>query len=417
MSNGFQNPVMYTDETLRVLENNIVLGKHVSRKHQMEFGKDSMKIGDTLNIRRPAKVTVNSGATFTAVDYTETSVPLVISNQRHVDNTFTSKELTLNMQDFSDRVIKPGAIQLAQQIDIDGYINAKNTVGALSGTPATAPNNVSFLFGVGKTMDDFSTPRDGQRRLALDQGTNASLVASITGFFNSQNLVGKQYEDGIFVDATNTIGLKIAMSQNVARHTVGPQGGTPAVSGASQSLTAGWANTGTLITSGWTAAAASRLNVGDVFTIGSAGTAVNSVNPVTHQNTGQLMQFVVTTAFSSDASGNGTISFTPAIISAGPFQNVASVPASGALLAIAGAANAIQSRSIAWHYDAFELAVVKMVDLAEFGGWGAVRSQNGFSLRVFRQAAISSDTVGNRTDALYGWSTPYQEQACQLVGT
>ena len=412
MSNGFQNPVMYTDETLRVLENNIVLGKYVSRKHQMEFGKDSMKIGDTLNIRRPAKVTVNTGATFSAVDYTETSVPLVISNQRHVDNTFTSKELTLNMQDFSDRVIKSGAIQLAQQIDIDGYINAKNTVSALSGTPATAPNNVSFLFGVGKTLDDFSTPRDGQRRLALDQGTNASLVASITGFFNSQNLVGKQYEDGIFVDATNTIGLKIAMSQNVARHTVGPLGGTPVVGGASQGIAVGWANTGILLSSGWTASGL-RLNPGDVIT----AVGCNSVNPVTKQNTGQLMQFVVQSAGTADAGGLISIAISPQIITAGPFQNVTASPTNGGAIAVAGATATVQSRSIAWHTDAFELAVVKMVDLAEFGGWGAVRSQNGFSLRVFRQAAISSDTVGNRTDALYGWSTPYQEQACQLVGT
>jgi hypothetical protein len=36
-------------------------------------------------------------------------------------------------------------------------------------------------------------------------------------------------------------------------------------------------------------------------------------------------------------------------------------------------------------------------------------------LRVFRQAAISNDTVGNRIDALYGWCTPYPEQAVQQV--
>jgi hypothetical protein len=64
MANGFQNPVMYTDECLRVLKNNIILGSRVSRKHQMEFGKDSMKIGDTMNIRRPAKATIRTGQAF-----------------------------------------------------------------------------------------------------------------------------------------------------------------------------------------------------------------------------------------------------------------------------------------------------------------------------------------------------------------
>ena len=411
MANGFQNPTMYTDETLRVLANNIVLGKRVSRKHQMEFGKESMKIGDTLNIRRPAKFTVSSGASYSAQDYTETSVPLVINAQKHIDTSFTSADLTLKVQDFSDRIIKPGAIQLAQQIDIDGYVNAKNTVGNLTGTAGTSPNNVSFLFDVGKKLDDFSVPRDSRRYLAIDQATNASQVAALTGFFQAQNQIAKQYEDGIFVDATNTIGLKIGMSQNIARQTVGPLGGTPVVNGASQGISSGWANTGTLITNGWTAAAASRLKAGDIFT--AAGCF--SVNPVTKQTTGQLMQFVVLADQSSDGSGNLTIAMSPAIITAGPFQNVTASPTNGGAITVNGTASTSYARNLAWHEDAFELAVVKMVDLAEFGGWGAVRSQDGFSLRVFRQAAISTDTVGNRVDCLYGWATPYPEQACQQV--
>lgn len=411
MANGFQNPVMYTDETLRVLTNNIVLGKKVSRKWQKEFGKEAMKIGDTINIRRPARFTVSSGQAFQGQDYTETSIPLVVNQQKHIDTSFTSADLTLKVQDFSDRVIKPGAIQIAQQIDIDGYINAKNTIGNLTGTAGTSPNNVSFLFDIGKKLDDFSVPRDANRYYVLDQGSNASQVAAMTGFFNQQNLIGKQYEDGIFVDGTNTVGLKIAMSQNVSRQLVGPLGGSPVVNGASQGLVAGWANTGTLITNGWTAAAALRLRAGDIFT----AVGCNSVNPVTKQSTGQLMQFVVISDTSSDASGNATISISPAIITAGPFQNVTASPTNGGALVVSGTAATSYARNLAWNPDAFELAVVKMVDLAEFGGWGAVRSQDGFSLRVFRQAAISSDTVGNRVDALYGWASPYPEQATQQV--
>ncbi len=410
MSNGFQNPVVYTDETLRVLANNIILGKKVSRKWQKEFGKEAMKIGDTINIRRPARFTVSSGQAFSGQDYTETSIPLVVNQQKHIDTSFTSADLTLKVQEFSDRVIKPGAIQLAQQIDIDGYINAKNTVGNLTGSAGTSPNNVSFLFDIGKKLDDFSTPRDGSRYYAMDQASNAAQVGALTGFFNAQNQVGKQYTDGVFVDGTNTVGLKIAMSQNIARQTVGPLGGSPVISGASQGLTSGWSNTGTVVSSGWTASGL-RLRAGDVITLPGS----NSVNPVTRQTTGQLMQFVVLADTSSDASGNATIPISPAIITAGPFQNVTASPTNGQAILINGTASTSYARNLAWHEDAFELAVVKMVDLAEFGGWGSVRSQDGFSLRVFRQAAISSDTVGNRVDALYGWATPYPEQATQQV--
>jgi hypothetical protein len=268
------------------------------------------------------------------------------------------------------------------------------------------------LFDIGKKLDDFSAPRDGGRYYAMDQASNAAQVGALTGFFNQQKLVGQQYESGIFVDGTDTVGLKIAMSQNVARQTVGPLGGSPLVNGANQGITAGWANTGTLISNGWTAAAALRLRAGDIIT----AVGCNSVNPVTKQSTGQLMQFVVTADTSSDASGNATIPISPAIITAGPFQNVTASPTSGQAIVVNGTAATSYVRNLAWHEDAFELAVVKMVDLAEFGGWGAVRSQDGFSLRVFRQAAISTDTVGNRIDALYGWATPYPENATQQVG-
>lgn len=411
MANGFQNPVMYTDETLRVLFNNIVLGKRVSRKWQQEFGKEAMKIGDTINIRRPARFTVSTGQAFHGQDYTETSIPLVVNQQKHIDTSFTSADLTLKVQDFSNRVIKPGAIQLGQQIDIDGYINGKNTVGNLTGTPGTSPNSQSYLFDIGKKLDDFSVPRDGRRYFAMDQASNASLVGSLTTLFNPTRAISGQYEEGEFIDGTNVIGLKIAMSQNIARQTVGALGGTPLVNGASQGLTSGWANTGTLITDGWTAAAATRLKAGDIFT--AAG--CYSVNPVTKQTTGQLMQFVCVQDAASDASGNMTITMSPAIITAGPFQNVDASPTNDGAITVSGTASTSYARNLAWHEDAFELAVVKMVDLAEFGGWGAVRSQDGFSLRVFRQAAISSDTVGNRVDCLYGWATPYPEQAAQQV--
>lgn len=412
MANAFENPVMYTNECLRILQNNIVLGKKVSRKHQMEFGKDDMKIGDTLNIRRPARFTISSGASFSAQDYTETSIPLVINSQKHVDTSFTSADMTLKLQDFSDRVLKPKIIQIAQQIDIDGYVNAKNTVGNVTGTAGTSPNNVSFLTDIGKKLDDFSVPRDSERYFAMDQTSNASMIGALSGFFNDQRLVGKQYENGVFVDGTNTVGLKIAMSQNVARHTVGALGGTPLVNGASQGLTSGWANTTSLVTDGWTAAAATRLLAGDIITLAN----VYSVNPVTRQSTGELMEFVVTADAASDGSGNLTAVISPAIISAGAFQNVTAAPADNAAISVIGTASTSYVRNIAWHPDAFELAVVRMQDLAMFGGWGAVRSQDGFSLRVFRQAAISTDTVGNRVDALYGWATPYPEQATQQVG-
>jgi coat protein Gp5 len=412
MANVFQNPVMYTNECLRILRNEIIIGKKVSRKHQMEFAKDEMKIGDTLNVRRPARFTVSTGAAFDPQAYTETSIPLVVDQQKHVDTAFTSADMTLKMQDFSGRILKPKMVQMSTTVDQSIYLMAKNAVGNLTGTAGTAPNSLQSLFDLGKKLDDFSTPRDGSRYYALDQGSNASLVPSLAGFFNEQKAISAQYKEGQFIDGTNTVGLKIAMSQNVARHTVGPLGGSPATNGANQGLTSGWSNTGTLITNGWTSAAAQRVAAGDVFT--AAGCF--AVNPVTRQSTGELLQFVCIQDQSSDGSGNLTLNISPAIITAGPFQNCTASPTSGGALTFVGTASTSYVRNIAWHEDAFELAMVKLVDLAQFGGWGAVRSEDGFALRVFRQAAISTDTVGNRVDGLWGSAAVYPELASQQVG-
>jgi hypothetical protein len=53
--------------------------------------------------------------------------------------------------------------------------------------------------------------------------------------------------------------------------------------------------------------------------------------------------------------------------------------------------------------------------MSPFGAWGSSKTQNGFSVRVVRQAAISTDTVGTRLDTLYGWASVYPELATNQI--
>jgi hypothetical protein len=409
--NGFQNPVTYTSEILFSLTNEIVFAKHVSREYDDKFAHKGGQIGDTINIRRPARFVVSSGQALQPQDYTETSIPLVINNQKHIDTTFTSLDLTLKVEDFVDRVIVPKVKQLANQVDQDGLQTAAQTIASAVGTPGTSPNNVSFVLDAGRKLDDFSAPRDGNRFLLFDTGSNASMIGALTGFFNDPRQVSAQYRDAVFADMSNTLGFKIGMSQNVYRQTMGPRGGAPAVNGAAQGLTAGWSNYGTLVTNGWTAAVAQRVSPGDIFTIAN----VNAVNPVTRQSTGQPMQFVCLSAQSSDAAGNLTLQIQPNIISAGPFQNVTAAPANGALLTFLGNASTAYARNMAWHKDAFTLGCIDLEDVAQFGAWGARRQWKGMSVRVVRQYTIATDTTPARVDILYGWAVPYPELATQQI--
>jgi P22 coat protein - gene protein 5. len=412
MSNTILTPTIYTMECLRILENNLVFAKNASREYDPKFGVSGAKIGYTLNIRRPARYTVSTGAALDVQDYTETSIPLTLTTQAHVDTTFTTADMTVSLDEFSDRVLKPVMPALANKVDFDGLVNAQNTVGQHVGTPGTLPATAAAILAAGQMLDEHGTPRDGQRSAVFDPASQAALIGGLSGLFNSQSRLAEQFEQGEFVDARATLGFLLAMDQNVSFHTVGALGGTPAVNGGSQGITSGWANTTSLVTDGWTAAAAQRLNAGDIFTI--AG--VYSVNPQNRTTTGQLQQFVVTADASSDGSGNLTAVISPAIISDGAFQNVTAAPADGALITVVGTAATAYRRNLAYHKDAFRLGTADLIEVSQFGAWGARKNYKGISMRVARQYLIATDTVPCRTDILYGWGTVYQELATQVAG-
>jgi hypothetical protein len=246
--------------------------------------------------------------------------------------------------------------------------------------------------------------RTGKRSLVINPAANASYVDALKGLFNNQQQLGDQYKNGLV--ARETLGANWYMDQNVNVHTVGPLGGTPLVNGPGQTGAS-------LVTDGWTAAAAQRLELGDVFTI--AG--VFSVNPQNRQSTGELQQFVVTADVSSSAGGAATIPISPAIVATGAYQNVTASPADNAAITVLGAANTVTPQNILFHEDAFTLACVDMEE--NLSGAEVSRAsdpQTGLSLRVASQYAILSDIQVYRIDILGGWAPLYPELACRIAG-
>lgn len=405
MANTILTPTMITREALMLLENSLTFTKQVNRQYSNQFAQSGGKIGNSVNIRVPAQYSVSSGPALATQNFTETQVPLTINQQKHVDVSFSSQELTLSLQDFSKRVLAPQIVQLANQIDQDGlaqYVNVYNSVG----TPGTANSTLAPYLNAGVYLDNNSTPRDiTKRNIVLSPQGQADAISGFSSYFNDQETVGKQYINGTMGRA---LGFKWSMDQNVNSQTVGPLGGTPLVNGAGQTGSS-------LVTNGWTAAAASRLNLGDIFTV--AG--VYSVNPLSKFSTGKLQQFVVTAQTSSDGSGNATIPVSPAIVTSGAAQNVTGSPAAGAALTVVGAAGSITPQGLAFHEDAFTFACVDLEDVSKYGAWGARVSddQLGVSMRIARQYAIGSDTVPCRIDVLYGWQTVRAQMACRIQGS
>lgn len=394
---------MVTREALRVLENKLTFAKGVNREYDDQFAISGAKIGDTVNIRKPARYVGRSGATLSVEDHTETSVALALDTQFGVDVNFTSKELSLSIDDFSKRIVAPALAVVANKIDRDGlslYSSVNNAVG----TPGATPTALKTYLQAGAKMDYTATPRDGNRSLVIEPTAQVEIVDALKGLFQSSEKIADQYETGNMGLAG---GFKWSMDQNVVSHTVGPLGGTPAVNG----LTSSGATT--LVTDGWTAAAAARLKKGDVFIIAN----VLAVNPQSRQSTGQPQQFVVTADVSSDGSGNATIPIFPAIVSSGAFQTVNALPADNALLTVLGAANTVSPTNLAFHRDAFvmgcaDLLLPKGVDMAS----RVSDKQLGMSIRMIRQYDINNDKFPCRLDVLYGWKAVYPELACRIQG-
>ena len=401
MANQLLTVTMITKEALRILENMLTFTLQVNRKYDAQFGRDGAKIGSILNIRKPVRYVDAQGQGLILQDAIETSVPLALTTQYQRAFTFASADLALSIDEYSKRFIRPAVASMANQIDRDGlaqYINIYNTVG----TPGTPITTVNSYLSAGQRMNEEAAPME--RSLVLSPAQQASIVGGLTGLFNPQTTISQQYRKGLMTK--DTLGFDWFMDQNVWSQTVGPLGGTPTVNATANQTGA------SIITTGWTAAAASRLNQGDVFTIAN----VLAVNPQSHQSTGVLRQFVVTAPFSSDGSGNGTINISPSIITSGPFQTVNVAPAALAAITVLGAANTVSPQGLAFHEDAFTFACV---DLPLPGGVDMANrksdDQLGMSIRAVRAYDINQDRWPLRLDLLGGWATIYPELATRIA--
>jgi hypothetical protein len=391
-----------TKEALRILENNLSFTKGVNREYDSSFAVSGAKIGDALRIRKPARYTIRSGASMSVQDHTETSETLTLNTQKGVDVRFTSKELALSIDEFADRILKPAVSVIANEIDKDGlalYSSVYNSVG----TPATPPTALStFLNGKVKLMES-ACPQDDMISAVVGPQVEANLVDALKGLFHSQTEVARQYEEG---KMGRVGGMKFSMDQNIATHTVGAQGGTPLVNGASQTGAS-------LITDGWSNSITGVVKAGDVFTV--AG--VYKVNPVSKVSTGVLQQFVVTADANSNGSGQATISISPSITTSTAFQTVSGSPADNAAITMVGAGAALSPQHLIYHRDAFVLGCADLqlpngVDMAA----RAVSSKLGISIRMVRAYDIAEDRFPCRLDVLYGWKAVYPELACRVQG-
>ena len=418
MANALITDRAIVAEMIRSIHNRSALLKRVNRDYQDQFANRGAKVGSTINIRKPAQFTVRSGPVANIQDVTETTVPMTIQPEIGIDFAFSDYDLALTIDKFSERYIQPAAKKLASAIDVKIVTAMMAATGQSVGTPGTPPASTQaaqkLVLDAGVVLTNQGADMM-DRMMVTTPAAEANLLQYLNLGFNSQRRIGEQYEQGSLDVGAQVLGFEWASSPNMGVQTVGPLGGTPIVNGANQGLTNSGAtdnpagSTTSLVTSGWTAAAAARVVAGDTFTI--AG--VFAVNPETKATTGTLQQFVVTANASSDGAGNATLVISPAIVAGGAFQNVTARPANSAALTFVGTANTGYSQSVAFVKDAFTFATVDL-ELPNGMDMAARANADGLSMRFVRGFDITNNRRISRFDILAGWAAVRPEWAVRV---
>lgn len=402
MANNILTIDMITRKALQILENNLVLTRNVNRQYDDSFAVEGAKIGSTLRIRLPDRALVTDGAALQVQDDNEQSTTLTVANQKHIGVNFTSAELTMQLDDFAERVLKPRVSQLAASIDAD-VANAYKEIYSSVGTPGTTPGTSLVLLQAQQKLNENAAGMS-PRYATVNPAANAGLVEGLKGLFNPTDVISKQFKNGMM--GTGVLGYdEINMSQSIANHTTGVTPTAPIV--ATTVSAQGATSLAISFTSG-----SPTFKVGDVFTI--AG--VFAVNPQTRQSTGALQQFTVTADVSVSSGTTATLSVSPAIFtSTHALATVNAFPAASAALTFLGGSATGYAQNLVYHKDAITFATADLL-LPQGVDMASRQVHNGISMRIVRQYDINNDRMPCRIDVLYGYKVIRPAMACRIWG-
>jgi len=404
MANSILTIDMITRKALEILENNLVLSRNVNRQYDDSFAVEGAKIGSTLRIRLPDRALVTDGAALQVQDDNEQFTTLTVATQKHIGVNFTSAELTMQLDDFAERVLKPRVSQLASSVDAD-VANAYKNIYSTVGTPGSVPSTSLVLLQGQQKLNEYAVPMN-DRYATVNPAANAGLVEGMKGLFNPVDTISRQFKNGMM--GQGVLGYdEINMSQSIAQHTTGTRSASASLTVATTITTEGQS---TIAINGDTGSA--TFTQGDVFTV--AG--VYAVNPQTRQSTGSLQQFVVTSTVAASSGNWASINVSPAMYTpANALATINAFPASGAVVTVVGAASTQYPQNLIYQKNAITLGTADLL-LPQGVDMASRQVHNGISMRIVRQYDINNDRMPCRIDVLYGYSVIRAPMAVRLWG-
>ena len=402
MANTILTPTMVTRKALEILHANLNFIGSINRQYDDSYAKSGAKIGSTLKVRLPNQFEIRTGATLQAKDVAESSVDLVMSTQKGVDVNFSSVELTLSLDDFSERILEPAMAVLAANIEADAikmYADVWNTVNA-AGT--AQPSTLADWLAARRLLNECLAPKDGNRYFCINSLAMAAIVDALKGLFNPQSAIADQFRDGVMGRA---IGFTWLENDLIVRHLTGSRDNTTPLANSAAAQ-----DGSTIKCDGFDKD--STIKKGDVITFGG----VYAVHPETKQSYPYLQQFVVTKdATATQSTGDVDLEISPSVISTGEKKNVSAKIADNATITVIGDASSYYAQNLGYHRDAFafvtaDLEMPKGVDFA------AREVFDGISMRVVRQYDINNDKFPCRIDVLYGYKAVRPQLAVRIQG-
>ena len=400
MSNSLLTIDMITRKALEIFENQLVLTRNVNRQYDDSFAVEGAKIGSTLRIRLPDRALVTDGAALQVQSDNEQYTTLTVASQKHIGVNFTSAELTLQLDDFAERVLKPRISQLASSIDAD-VANAYKTIGNSVGTPGTTPATSLVLLQAQQKLNENAAVMS-PRYATVNPAANAGLVEGMKGLFNPTDTISKQFKNGMM--GMGVLGFEeINMSQSIKQFTTGSRtatGGTTSAAVTTEGAT-------TIAITG--AGNGATVKAGDVFTVADC----YAVNPQTRESTGSLFQFVALA--STTVTTTATVTVAPVYSAGQALATVDALPGNSKAVTFVGAASTQYAQNLVYHKDAITFATADLL-LPQGVDMASRAVHNGISLRVVRQYDINNDRMPCRIDVLYGYSTIRPQMAVRMWG-
>ena len=399
-----------TREALRVLHEECQLLKACTRKYEDRFAKSGAKIGASVDIRRPVKFDVIKQADVTGQieDSGESFITLNMNKRRVIPMQFTSEELTLEIDEFSKRFIRPAIQRLARQIDVDiadeivanGYRLGRSDIS----TPVTF-EDVTLLNA--QLSSQFA--ETGDRRLFMDAFNQAKIVNENKGLFQSAEEIGKQYETGSMGIAG---GFDFIGSETVPKINFTGTITASAVNGVV-------ANGATTIALDGITGTATSIVKGQAFTV----PGVYQVDPETLEALPRLYTFIAA-ADAVIAGGAATVTVVTPIVNTSDATfvkgqvNVSALPADDAVVTFlegAAPANSIGQLGVALAPEAVAFASVDL----ELPGVSKMEYRDeyeGVSMRIVKTYNGLTDEGLYRVELLYGVKTIRPEHVASTVG-